>query len=438
VLAWSAVAVASRLLVSWASADSGIFADMEQYHARAVHLARSGTLFPDALRGPGYPALLAVAYRLGGESFWSARVANALVAGGLTLLTGWLALRSGAGARAWVAAAIVAVYPALVLSSVYLMPEGLYTLFAVLALLLMTYPSPRVAATAGAATELAMLTRSVGLTLVAASLSLAAWAVLRHRDRPQVALRRVAMFLGACGLVLLPWLLFTSRVAGGPLLDSASGLNVLLGNHPRATGRLNLEDGLPLRQAYMDGAVDAADANARALRAGLAWARDNPGAWLRLSVAKLGYLMGLEGREHAWGYSSGYFGPRRSLTVTVWGVLLLLSFPALVLAAASGVARAHGSVDAPHVAMGAFFVATCVLHVISFGESRFHLPLVPVFAVAASLGSGPLAASSRRRTARIAAAVALLAIGWWSQAPELLRALARLRAADGWMANLPY
>lgn len=57
---WAIVAFTARLAVSWACADAGIFADMAQYHERAVHLATTGTLFPDALRGPGYPALLAL------------------------------------------------------------------------------------------------------------------------------------------------------------------------------------------------------------------------------------------------------------------------------------------------------------------------------------------------------------------------------------------
>lgn len=445
-LGWAVVAVGLRLAVSWACASSGAFADMSQYHERAVHLVTTGTLFPDALRGPGYPALLAAAYAVDGVSLWSARVANALVGGLLTVVTGWLAAKAGAGTRAWIAAAIVAVYPALVLSSVYLMPDSFYGTLAALALLLMRHRSLGFAAAAGLVAGAAMLTRSVGLSLVAAAAALAMWDVAWARTPLKTAGARVAVLTGACLIVLAPWLMFTTRIAGGPLLDATSGMNVLLGNHDKATGRLSFDDDAPLRKAYVDGAASVADGNSRALTAGLRWAWANPGAWARVALKKLGYLFGLEGREHAWAYGAGYFGPRAAWAVTLWGVLLIASFPALVLAAAWGVARSSMRWDRVHIAMAGFVLATAALHVSSFGESRFHLPLVPVFAVAASLAGGARvsAASALGRGARVArvagaaAVVLLLALGWASQFGELSRALVRLRAPDGAQSAIPY
>ncbi len=435
---WALVAVAARLAVSWASAGSGVFADMAQYHERAVHLATTGTLFPDALRGPGYPALLALVYRLFGVSFWGARVAHALVGGALAVVTGLLAKRTGAGDRAWIASAVVAIYPGLVLSSVYLMPEGLYTLLAMLALLLVRHRALPFAAAAGAVTGLAILTRSVGVTLGVAAVAVAACLWLTGAATTKGALTRLVAFAAACVLVLAPWLVFTTRVAGGPLLDATSGMNVLLGNHDTATGRLNLTDDAPLRQRHVVGAASEADANARALRAGVAWAAAHPGAWLRLAGAKVGWLLGLEGREHAWVYSVGYFGARGPLTVTLWGVALMAAFPLLVVAAGLGLARARGRLEPTHVALAAFVTATFALHVASFGESRFHLPLVPVFAVAASLGTVPLAGVSRVRLVAAGVVVGLLAFVWAGQAPELLDALSALRAPNGATTPRPY
>lgn len=454
-IAWAGVAAALRLAMAWACADAGVLADMEQYHGLAAHLATTGRLLPDTLRGPGYPALLAGAYAIGGVSAWTARVANALVGALLTIVTGWLAVKAGAGRRAWIAAAIVAVYPALVLSSVYLLADSFYALLATASLLLLRHRSRGYAAAAGVVAGLAILTRSVGLALVGVAGVLVLWDLVPGRTRrgtpppgastATVSLSRFGAFVAACLVALLPWLVFTSRVAGGPLLDATSGMNVLLGNNDTATGRLRLGDDAALHETYVSGAASVADGSARALRAGVAWAWTHPAATARLSVSKLAYLFGLEGREHAWAYGRSYFGPRASAVVTTWGVLLIVAFPALVLAAAWGVARAPMAWDRVHVAMGGFVVATAALHLVSFGESRFHLPLVPVLAVAASLGGGRVSAASAisapaRAVRRVAAVaiVAVLALGWAGQFGELAAALTRLRAPDGWTSAIPY
>lgn len=437
-VAWSALSVAVRLWVAWASSDAGVFADMAQYHERAVMLV-SGQPLPDALRGPGYPALLALAYQLGGTSFWSARVANALVGGLLTALTGWLARQAGAGRHAGFAAAIVALYPALVLSSVYLMPDAAYAALAMTTLLLVGHRALWMAAVAGAVSGAAMLTRSVGVALVAAPLALGVWTWWRRQASLRVVARRLAAFAVGCGIVLAPWLVFTTRVAGGPLLDATSGVNMLLGSHDGATGRLSLGDEGPLRERHVVGAATAAEGNARAIAAALAWARAHPGGWLRLGAAKLGYLFGLEGREHAWLYGHGYFGPRRPATVAAWAVLIGASFPVLIVAALGGLIRAPGPATPVLIGAIAFITATCVLHVLSFGESRFHLPLVPLLAVAASLGGATSGAPwPRARLVAAGAVLGLLAWAWAPQAVELAQAARRLRAPDGWTSGLPY
>jgi 4-amino-4-deoxy-L-arabinose transferase-like glycosyltransferase len=437
---WGVVAAGLRLAVSWSTADSGAFADMLQYHERAVHVAATGTLWPDAIRGPGYPAWLAMFYVLLGPTFWSARVANAVAAAALAGVTWALARRAGAGDRAWYASAIVALYPALVLSSVYTMPEGLYAFASVCCLLLLSWSHPAAWAAAGAAAGAAMLTRSVGLALVPAAVGAAVMAT-----RPTGPIRRasvvplVAFAVGAF-VVLAPWLAFTKQVVGGYLLDQTSGVNVLLGNHPDANGRLELKYETDLRRQYVDGAASAADGNQRALAAGARWAVTHPAAWLALATRKLGYLFGLEGREHAWAYGHGYFGPRATTTVTAWGVALLIAFPALAVAAVVGAASADWSSRPAVVALVGFIAGTAVLHLASFGESRFHLPLVPALAVLASSGARVREVSPapawRWRRAAVAVCVAALVAAWATQLGELTTSLARLRQPDGW-TSLP-
>jgi hypothetical protein len=157
-----------------------------------------------------------------------------------------------------------------------------------------------------------------------------------------------------------------------------------------------------------------------------------------------------------------------------------VSFPLLCSAAAIGVARAGGPLRPAHVAIGAVGLATAALHVVSFGESRFHLPLVPLLAVLVCLPSRgrmeptaagdadgsmrsvpgrpaladahaegapptqrparPLVSTRALRMRPVACAIVLaaLAVAWLPQWQELRTRLARLRAPDGWSSRLPY
>jgi 4-amino-4-deoxy-L-arabinose transferase-like glycosyltransferase len=124
-----------RLALSWAAADTSPIADMSQYHFLGTYLHQHGAFYPDAPRGPGYPTVLAAAFAALGESNWAARVANSVIGGMLILATGFLARAMGSGERAWNASAVVAVYPGLLMSTLYQMPDTLYALLVVTSLL---------------------------------------------------------------------------------------------------------------------------------------------------------------------------------------------------------------------------------------------------------------------------------------------------------------
>jgi hypothetical protein len=223
------------------------------------------------------------------------------------------------------------------------------------------------------------------------------------------------------------------------MLDSAAAYNMLVGNNPRATGRLVMADVDWIFSTYLVGSVNEADRNRRAMRYTLQWIRANPAAWLRLVPLKVSYLWGLEGREHAWLYSVGYFGARAPATVWTWGALVIVTFPVLAVAAVLGLLKPGVTTEPAGAAIVMLLGLMTILHAISFGESRFHLPLVPFLAVLAVRGIGgntpPL--TGIRRTAGLALALGLGA-AWVSQAPELTARLVRLAAADGWQAMLPY
>jgi 4-amino-4-deoxy-L-arabinose transferase-like glycosyltransferase len=444
VWAWVVVAVVVRVLVWLSARDAGVFADMSQYHERALALLSTGTI-PDALRGPGYPLALAAAYATSLPPFDAARLMQALLGGVLTWTTARLAEQTGAGARRGWAAAVVALYPGLVLSSVYLMPEGLYTTLAMVAVWLVVAVDERSSAHvtprlmfAGALAGMALLTRSVGLALLPAMLA----AVMTGRAFGKSWLVRVrALVLGGAVMlaVVSPWLLFTTRVAGAPMLDTTSGLNLLIGNHPGTTGRLEMDAVAALEDQYLRGAATPAEASRLAVTAGVTWAVTHPVDWLRVSWRKVQFLFGLEGREHVWVYSVGYFGARVPWVVACWGVALLAGFPLLCLAALAGLGRGLAWHTPTVRALALLVVGTTALHVMSFGESRFHLPLIPALAVMAVSGAHAHQGRGARpvRTAAAVIAAALL-VTWMTQLPDALAALQAMMSPDGWRTPRPY
>ncbi len=154
--------------------------------------------------------------------------------------------------------------------------------------------------------------------------------------------------------------------------------------------------------------------------------------------AKLAGLFALEGREHAYLYSIGYFGPDHDDVIGWWALVILASFPLLVLAAAAGVA-VDGGVTRGVAAPALFFVAgTVVMHAASFGDPRFHLPLVPVLAV---LATGLSRQPRRMIATRVAWLVVLyicLVPAWYAQLANYMDHLPVLTAPGGWRSHLSF
>lgn len=432
------LAFALRVAVIATVPLSAPFSDMAEYHARAAMLLEEGRFYPDSWRGPGYPLFLTLLSALPGQDLMAARIGQAVLGGITAALTSVLARAFVGRGAALLAGVIVAVYPGLVLSSVYLMPEGLYTCLLMGALVLAMHLDTRRGAMAGLLTGCAMLTRSVGIAVIpaiAAGGFLEGWRAGRRWARPVAS--TVPMVL-ACAITVAPWLVHTSRVSGGPMLDSNAAYNMLAGNNPRATGRLEIADGTWAMATYLGDAIDEAERNRRAIRESWAWIRDHPLAWLRLVPVKISYLWGLEGREHAFLYATSYWGARSAATVWTWGGLLLVSFPLLVLAATVGLLSAGLTRQVTGVHVAVLLTVVTMLHVLSFGESRFHLPLIPVLAVLAVRGAAARRGLTRGRCAACAVVVLALSVGWASQAPELVGRLYALASPDRWRSWLPY
>jgi 4-amino-4-deoxy-L-arabinose transferase-like glycosyltransferase len=426
------IAIGVRIGVMWATRDSGgFYSDMADYHLRAQWLV------DDSIRGPGYPMFLAALYQTMDPGQSAARLGNALLGGATAAMTCVLAASLVSPRAAVGAGLIAALYPAAVLSSVYVMPEGLYGALVLATLLAGQSMGVARSAATGILAGLTALTRSLGVGLAGAVAVGHLARTVREREWRRFGVS-ILVLTASCLLTLLPWFRHTTRVSGGVMLDSSSAFNVLIGANPRAQQRLHIPDGDWVRQTYFGGTRTEADRNQRALQESWRWIREHPAQWLGLVPAKIGYLYGLEGREHAWAYSNSYFGERSRTTVRIWSALLLAGFPPLALLAVVGLLRPGLLAHPTGVQITLFLAATTALHGLSFSETRYHVPLVPLLAILAARGAAGAPPMTRARWIAASAMIAGLVWVWWGQLPELLESYTALSAPDGWKGMRPF
>ncbi len=285
----AAAALAARLaVVAWAGTRFPPAHDGVRYDALAARLAAGlgytwgwpdGTVTTVAHYPVGYPAVLALAYRLLGHSAVVAGVLNALVGAIAALAAHGLSLSVSNRRVALAAGLAVALHPGLVLYTPGIMTEGLTAaLVTAAAWIAVGARGPasesaplRPAAWLGAVLGLAGLVRPQTL-LLAPLFGLVA-----------VGRRGAAASVVVAALVCSPWVARNCAAVGRCTLSTNSGWNLLIGAQPGATGgwqSVAVPDAC--KDVFGEATTDACFG--RAARAAIASA---PGHWLALAPKKL-------------------------------------------------------------------------------------------------------------------------------------------------------
>ena len=441
-LVWLAAAVmagvAGRYLAAWGAPMLPPVADMGEYWQRGVHLYEQGTLPPDTWRVPGLPIGLAAAFGSAGRATLAeARALNLVAAAVAIALTGVLALR-GAGRRGALAAGVVAVYPSYLLYAALVATESVVTAPILAALLAAMRTSVPALLTAGIASGVATLVRPMAVAVVPAALA-GVWLAEADDPSPRARLQRSAVVLVAFAITLAPWWAFTARHGGLVPFDTTSGLNFAIGNGPLASGKWHFANVSALQARYLPGIdVTTRPGAAAATAVGVDHLRADPASFVRLAPAKLAAFFALEGREHAYLFSHGYFGEPSPLTVRAWGLSVLVAFPVLLVAAALGAVARDGLAPVVRWPAIVLVAASAGLALLAFGDPRFHLPLIPALAVLAA--GAPRARQGLHRGGAVVVALAIAALlpAWASQYATYRDALDRLATPGGAHAALSF
>jgi hypothetical protein len=232
-----AVALAARLaVVAWAGTRFPPAHDGVRYDALAARLAQGlgytwawpdGTVTTVAHYPVGYPAVLALAYRVFGHSVVVAGATNALLGALAALAAHGLGLAVSGRRVALASGLAVALHPGLVLYTPGIMTEGLtaalVTLAAWIALAGAGRPTAR-SSLLGALVGLAGLVRPQTLLLAPLFGLIAA------------GRRGAAVSVVVAALVCAPWVARNCGAVGRCTLSTNSGWNLLIGAQPGATG----------------------------------------------------------------------------------------------------------------------------------------------------------------------------------------------------------
>jgi hypothetical protein len=443
---------------------------------------------PTSFRAPLYPAFLASVYFLTGSGtgrFFAARLAQAALGALLAPLTyhvarllsaplppgrvpereeGRLALPSRTGvppvlaARTVsqtkvvrdphpapaIAAWVVACYPLLLVYPIGLATENLFFPLVLSSFLfLLKLPnlqssSPRSSnlypLLAGFFLALAILTRSVILPFAGLAL-LWIWFVLKQK-------RSVLIVALTILVIVTPWVVRNSllhhKLAG---VESSMGYNLYLGYHPEGNGSFAFGPSLDLVPI-----LDDAERDQMGTQKALEFIRSDPSRFLPLALNRLGYFFGLEKRVLMYFYSNNLLGYIPMLPLLLIAAVLLLPFVFIVTSAALGLSlmRLRPGIILLYLLLFAYILP----HVLILSEDRFHLTLVPFFAIlAARAWTGGLSALMTRwrdsRAGKIAIlfgvfAVLLLLANWGLELSRDADKIAALLAPGGNESHFPY
>ena len=436
-------AVLPRIVIVSATTDSTVFADMVDYYDRARYLHDHGALYPSAFRVPIYPITIAGAFALFGQNMLAARILQCVIFALMSVTTYAIASRVMSVPRGIGAGLIVAWYPGLLLYTVYIVSEPLFMLLALLTVLAAQHATTlRWMVTAGVLAGLATLTRQAGVAIAGA---LASWAALRatgtwrwHGDARRRASLAAAVALGVV-LAMSPWVARNYLMFGRWMaLETTGGITFLMAHYEDATGRYFVSDWQTVHERYLNHAPDEFARNAEAYRLGVQYIKTDPLRILSLVPWRIGYLFDMEGREHLWLYTNGYFGARSRAIVQGIGWVTAAAFPVLLVAAIASMAFGPPLRSHTEVLIGWVLAVMVVQLLTIYGDPRFHLPLVPFLAIVAVR---PWTSNQTPSSLRIGIGVVVLvaAVAWWgSRVPSQLRAIDSAAAPNGWQSAVTY
>jgi 4-amino-4-deoxy-L-arabinose transferase-like glycosyltransferase len=361
---------------------------------------------PTAFWPPGYPVLLATAYVVFGEKVIVAQMLNVA----LGTATVWLAYLIGrrlfGRGTALLGAGIVACFPSLIFYTGVTLSEITFTFLALLAIYLLIMEAQsgrrrdvRLLLGAGLALGLAALTRGQALLLPVVLVPF--WL------RSGVSWRRICPKLAALalgmGLIVAPWTARNAIQLHAPVLIATNaGVDFWIGHHQSAAGDFGPTGGAQLVFSHpeLDPVTREVRVNNEGFEKGLSFAVTHPAQELVLPFKKLFWLYYNDEEGLRWneGHGGQDFlpGPVRDGLLALSNVYYFAVLGLLLL----GTGRWISLREPGRLLLLSLVGYWTLIHLVFFGNPRFHAPVMPLVALLAGLAwAGALAGRSTTPTA---------------------------------------
>ncbi|MBI3781707.1 MAG: hypothetical protein HY278_11725 [candidate division NC10 bacterium] len=388
--------------------QGALLEDIKAYDALGWGIAATGEM-KTLSRPVGFPLFLALIYSLFGHSPVGAAMALGFLNALSVPVLAWATAVVAGHRRGWWAGLLYALYPGVAYHSVVLGSDGFAaTLFAL------------VLAAAF------LLLRNQGLSLAFAAGFVCGWLSLVRTPLgavgPFVGLglfgygrRRAAVALVVASLILpLLWAAQTKRTFGSWTIgDSNAGFNLYVGNNPEAIGRFVVPTAISTHRF-----VDEFQRDAFYRRTALEWIFTNPVRFGQLMFLRLGFLMTSEHKDIIFLYSRGWLGERGAVEMRTILAVYFLGWLLLVPLALYGAVACWRECSV-RIALLAV-VGGVIMYLISLGDSRFHIPLVPGVIVVAAWGATTGATLKALGTVRTAVLAALLLLFFANEAIDVI------------------
>jgi hypothetical protein len=393
--------------------------DEVDYDRLAWTLATTGRYsdegVPTAYRPIGYPAFVAAIYSVAGPRPGAVHAVQAVLDAASAVL---LFAIAGGGTLGLLAALFWALFPAAILYTDLLMPETIFTVCLLAAACLTRRAFP---ATAGGALALGLCLGTAALIRPAALLLVGALPVAARLAR--ITIPRPAPILAGLFVVVAPWLARNAIVLHYPGLVTSTGVNLLIGKHPHATG--GYSPNVP--RAMVPPAGSEAKRDLASMGSALEYIGHEPGRSAVIGFAGIAQLFGSESGMTVWAFHPHPTDPstrlRQKIRSLPWWMHAPVSGATLVflLLGTLGLAR---TARGPTLAWFLALLGTLVsIHFTFYGGSRYHFPLMPFFVLftAALVAGRPASLRPPGRARALAVLVAWAGLlGIWAGEAAIL------------------